>query len=178
MNYCSNCAETVSLRVPEDDNRERYVCDGCGHIHYQNPNIVAGCIVETGSAQDRQLLLCRRAIEPRVGYWTMPAGFMENGETVAEAAARETMEEAGAAVEVYTLMGVYSVPHISQVHMMFRGTLLNEDFAPGIESLETTLFKLDDIPWDELAFKVTTLALKHYVEDPTAIETRIDQIVV
>ncbi len=178
MNYCSKCANKVSLRVPEDDNRERYVCDSCGQIHYQNPNIVAGCIVETGSADARQLLLCRRAIEPRVGFWTMPAGFMENGETVAEAAARETMEEAGARVNVYTLMGVYSVPHISQVHMMFRGTLLNDDFAPGIESLETALFTLADIPWDTLAFKVTTMALQHYVENPSATETRIDQIVI
>lgn len=178
MKFCSQCGKTVGLRTPPDDNRDRYVCDACDYIHYQNPNIVAGCIVETGSKENRQLLLCRRAIEPRVGFWTMPAGFMENGETVAEAAARETLEEACAAVDVYMLMGVYSVPHISQVHMMFRATLRDEHFAPGVESLETALFHLEDIPWDDLAFKVTTLALKHYVEDPLATQTRIDQIVI
>jgi len=177
MKYCSQCGSGVSLLMPEGDNRDRHVCDACAHIHYVNPNIVAGCIVEAGTGDERQLLLCRRAIEPRVGFWTMPAGFMENGETVAEAAARETMEEAGAHVDVYMLMGVYSIPHISQVHMMFRGTLLNDDFAPGIESLETVLFRPEDIPWDELAFRVTSMALKQYLENPIATETRIDQIV-
>lgn len=110
----------------------------------------------------------------------MPAGFMENGETVAAAAARETLEEANAKVEIDRLLGVYSIPHISQVHMMFRGTLLNEDFGPGEESLECALYSEAEIPWDDLSFRVTTLALRHYFEDKRAgrVETRIDQIII
>lgn len=176
MKFCSNCGATVSLMIPKGDNRERHVCNACKTIHYSNPNIVAGCIVEAGD----QMLLCKRAIEPRSGYWTMPAGFMENGETVAEAAARETMEEANARVNITRLMGVYSIPHISQVHMMFCGELLNDDFSAGEESLEVGLYSRKDIPWSELSFRVTTLALKHYFEDLDRGETRtrIDQIVI
>jgi len=176
MNFCPSCGAGVALAIPDGDNRERHVCVDCGTIHYSNPNIVAGCIVESGE----RLLLCKRAIAPRVGYWTMPAGFMENGETVAAAAARETLEEANAKVDIDRLLGVYSIPHISQVHMMFRGTLLNDDFGPGIESLECGLYTEAEIPWDDLSFKVTTLALRHYFEDRKTgrTETRIDQIIV
>ncbi len=176
MNFCSSCGAGVALAIPDGDNRERYVCSDCNTIHYSNPNIVAGCIVEHGD----RLLMCKRGIEPRRGYWTMPAGFMENGETVAAAAARETLEEANARVEIDRLLGVYSIPHISQVHMMFRGTLLNEDFGPGEESLECALYTEDEIPWDDLSFRVTTLSLRHYYEDKKAgrTQTRIDQIVI
>jgi len=176
MKFCSNCGARVRYQIPEGDNRDRAVCEACKTIHYVNPNIVAGCVVEKGD----QILLCKRAIAPRVGYWTMPAGFMENGETVAEAAARETEEEANAKVEITSLLGVYSIPHISQVHMMFRGTLLNEDFGPGEESLECALYSEAEIPWEDLSFRVTTLALRHYFEDKKAgrVETRIDQIII
>ena len=174
MKFCSTCGGGITYQIPEGDNRDRAVCNGCDTIHYVNPNIVAGCIVEYGN----RLLPCKRAIQPRTGYWTMPAGFMENGETVAAAAARETREEANAEVEITRLQGVYSIPHISQVHMMFVGTLLNEDFHPGTESLECALYTEADIPWDNLAFRVTTLALRQYFADRGSHVTRIDQIIV
>jgi ADP-ribose pyrophosphatase YjhB (NUDIX family) len=149
------------LRVPEGDNRERYVCDRCGAIHYSNPKIVAGCIPEWGE----RILLCRRAIEPRYGLWTLPAGFMENGETTEQAAARETLEEARARVDVIGLYGVFSIPHISQVYMLFRARLLDLDFGPGPESLEVELFDPAYLPWDELAFPVVQRTLEQYRED-------------
>lgn len=133
----------------------------CHTIHYQNPKIVAGCIPE----HDGRILLCRRAIEPRHGLWTLPAGFMENGESTEQAAARETMEEARARVEDLSLYGVFSIPHISQVYMMFRATLANDDFGPGEESLDVRLFEESDIPWDELAFPVIRLTLQRYFSD-------------
>jgi ADP-ribose pyrophosphatase YjhB (NUDIX family) len=161
MKYCSNCASPVELRVPEGDNLPRYVCNSCDTIHYQNPNIVAGCIPEW---QD-QLLLCRRAIEPRHGYWTLPAGFMENAETTVEAALRETVEEAGAKVDVSDLFAVFNLPHINQVYMMFRSQLPEPVFSAGVESLEVKLFRQDEIPWDELAFPVIRQTLQCYYQD-------------
>lgn len=161
MKYCSDCGATVTLRVPEGDNLPRYVCASCDTIHYQNPNIVAGCIPEWGDS----ILLCRRAIEPRHGYWTLPAGFMENSETSIEAAARETLEEAGAHVEVTNLFAIYNLPHISQVYMMFRSRLPEPDFQPGSESLEVELFRESEIPWNDLAFPVIEETLRRYYED-------------
>lgn len=137
------------------------MCDACGAIHYQNPKIVAGCIV----AMDDLILLCRRAIEPRYGLWTMPAGFMENHETVAQAAARETLEEACAEVVDVSLYALFSLPHINQVYVMFRGELRERRFAPGVESLETALFPESRIPWDELAFPVVRESLRLYFAD-------------
>ena len=161
MKYCSNCSAPVQLRVPQGDNVARFVCDACETIHYQNPNIVAGCLPQW---QDK-LLLCRRAIEPRYGFWTLPAGFMENDETTVEAAARETLEEAGAAVTVSDLFTVFNLPHINQVYMMFRAQLPEPSFAAGTESLEVGLFEEEDIPWDQLAFPVIRETLKCYYQD-------------
>lgn len=161
MKFCSSCGAIVSLRTPEGDHRERFVCDSCHTIHYQNPNIVAGCIPEWAG----QILLCRRAIEPRYGLWTLPAGFMENGETTEQAALRETWEEAGARIEIYGLYGLFSIPHISQVYMLFRGELVDGVYAPGPESLECRLFNAHTLPWDRLAFPVVTETLRRYFID-------------
>jgi len=161
MNFCSHCGSPVELRVPAGDNRPRHVCKGCGAIHYHNPKIVTGCIAEW---QDR-ILLCRRAIEPRYGLWTLPAGFMENGETTLEGAARETLEEAGARIGRSELYALFNLPHIDQVYMMFRGPLLDLDFAPGEESLDVRLFSLDELPWELLAFPVIEQTLRLYCQD-------------
>ena len=161
MNYCSQCGAKVALKVPAGDNLPRFVCDTCLVIHYQNPRIVAGCIPEW---EDR-ILLCRRAIEPQYGLWTLPAGFMENGETIEQAALRETREEAEADVELTSLYTVFSIPHISQVYLIFRGSLRSADFKAGHESLEVQLFRPDEIPWETLAFRVISATLQHYVED-------------
>lgn len=160
MKFCSQCASPVELLIPEGDNRPRFVCSGCGTIHYSNPNIVTGCIAE----RDDRILLCRRAIEPRRGLWTLPAGFLENHETVEEGAMRETLEEARARVDDLQLYALFSIPHISQVYMMFRARLLNDDFGPGSESLEVGLFGERDIPWREIAFPVIHKTLEHYFE--------------
>ena len=149
MNFCSHCGSKVALIVPPDDNRQRFVCADCGTIHYQNPNNICGAILSQGS----KVLLCKRAIEPRYGYWTLPAGFMENNETLVEGAARETFEEANAKATGLKLFGVFSMPYISQVYVMFKGQL-DGGFSPGIESLEVDLFEQSDIPWDDLAFPV------------------------
>lgn len=161
MNYCSQCGATVIQRIPPGDNLPRYVCDSCGAVHYQNPKIVSGCIPEW---EDR-ILLCRRAIEPRRGYWTLPAGFMENGETTQAAAAREAHEEAGAVMEEMSLYGIFNLPHISQVYTMFRGRLGGGQAHPGSESLEVELFTEADIPWRELAFPVVRETLELYFDD-------------
>jgi ADP-ribose pyrophosphatase YjhB (NUDIX family) len=164
VHYCCHCGEGVALRVPAGDNRPRHVCDGCGAIHYQNPKIVTGCIPEWQG----RILLCRRAIEPRYGYWTLPAGFMENGESTQEGAAREALEEAGARVRVGDLYTLFNLPAIDQVYMLFRGSLLDSAFAPGDESLEVALFQPEELPWEELAFHVVHETLRFYCEDRLA----------
>lgn len=161
MNFCSECGAPTLWQVPADDNRPRHICSACHTIHYENPKIICGCLVTF----EDQVLLCRRAIEPRRGLWTLPAGFMENGETAAEGALRETWEEALARPTLAGLYALTSIPHISQVYMIFRATLATPDHAPGPESLETQLFKADDIPWDELAFQTVRKTLKHWVDD-------------
>ena len=163
MKFCSACGASVVYQVPEDDSRERAVCTDCGTIHYQNPKIIAGTLPVWGD----QVLLCKRAIEPRRGYWTLPAGFMENGETAEAGGARETMEEANASVENPNLYTVFSLPHISQVYMFFKADLVGPSYSSGPESLEVELFSENDIPWDELAFPVITKTLKHYFADRT-----------
>lgn len=164
MNFCSACGAPVVLQIPPGDTLPRHVCKRCGCIHYQNPKLVVGAIPEW---EDR-VLLCRRAIEPRLGKWTLPAGFMENKETTAEAAARETLEEAGARIEVGRVFTLINIAHISQVHLVYRARLLDLDFAPGEESLEVALFTEDEIPWGEIAFRSIALTLKRYFEDRRA----------
>ena len=161
MKFCSHCGSPVRIGVPEGDNRARHICDQCGTVHYHNPKIVAGCIA---SWEDR-VLLCRRAIEPRHGLWTVPAGFMENGETTYQGAVRETLEEANARVDVQALYMTVNLPRINQVYMLFRARLLDLDFSPGEESLEVQLFRRDELPWGELAFPTVALALEHFFED-------------
>jgi ADP-ribose pyrophosphatase YjhB (NUDIX family) len=161
MKFCSQCGAAVVQRIPEGDNLPRHVCSVCETIHYENPKVVAGCIPEW----EGRLLLCRRAIEPRYGFWTLPAGFMENRETTAEAAARETLEEAGADVDVGQLFAMFSLPHINQVYLMFRGQMRSPDFDPGSESLDAALFERDEVPWDALSFPVIRETLLRYYDD-------------
>ena len=162
MNFCSHCgSSSVALRVPDGDNLPRFVCAGCGTIHYQNPKIVVGCLPEW----EGQVLLCKRAIEPRFGLWTLPAGFLENGETIVAGALRETEEEAHARVEPLDLYTVISLPQINQVYMMFRARLLDLDFGPGSESLEVKLVDEADVPWESLAFRTITRTLRNYFLD-------------
>lgn len=161
IKFCNSCGSTVTRRIPEGDSLPRAVCDACGTIQYENPKVVVGCVPVFGD----RILICKRAIEPRIGKWTLPAGFMENGETAAEGAAREALEEANARVDMGDLYTVYSVPHISQVHMMFRARLLDEQVSAGIESLEVKLALANEIPWDELAFTVVRRTLEHFLAD-------------
>ena len=160
MKFCSSCGSTVSYRVPKDDNRERAICDSCGLVHYRNPLVVVGCVAE----HDGKILLCKRAIEPRYGYWTVPAGFMELGETVAGGAARETLEEALATIELGHLFAMVDVVDAGQVHLFYTGKLVG-DYGVGEESLESALFSEDEIPWDEIAFHSGKYALRMYFED-------------
>ncbi len=164
MKFCSNCAAPISIRVPKDDTRERHVCDSCGSIHYQNPRNVVGSI----PVYQNQVLLCRRAIEPRHGYWTLPAGFMELGESTGAGAARETLEEAGAVVEIGPLYSLLNVPHAEQVHLFYLATMQTPHFEAGDESLEVALFHEKDIPWSELAFPTVKQTLEWYFADRAA----------
>lgn len=161
MKFCSNCASPVSKQTPPGDNRPRFCCAVCDTIHYQNPNMVLGTIPVF---QD-QILLCRRAIEPRHGYWTLPAGFMEHHETVAEGAARETREEAGIEFELGDVFSILSVPHVGQVHLFYLANMTSPDIDPGPETLEAALFSESDIPWDQIAFQTVERTLRWFFED-------------
>lgn len=161
MKFCANCGSKVVQRVPPGDSLPRWVCDECGEIHYQNPKMVVGTIPE----HEGRILLCRRAIEPRYGYWTLPAGFMENDETTAQAAARETQEEAGANIEMGEPFTLISVPRVNQVHLYYRAQLKNLEFKPGEETLEVALVDEGQIPWKEIAFRTVGLTLKHWFAD-------------
>lgn len=163
MNYCSQCGAPVIQTIPPGDNLPRHVCRQCESIHYHNPKIVAGCIPEW----EGQILLCRRAIEPRRGLWTFPAGFMEIGESTEQAAIRETKEEAQADVEITALHAVLSLPHIGQVYLVFRGRMRSPTFEAGAESLDVRLCSLSAIPWEQIAFPVVREALRRYVSDVT-----------
>jgi ADP-ribose pyrophosphatase YjhB (NUDIX family) len=174
MKYCSACgADRIELRIPDGDNLPRFVCAACGAIHYQNPKVVVGCLPEW----EDQVLLCRRAIEPRRGLWTLPAGFLENGETIVAGAARETLEEASARVEMGDLYTMISLPHISQIYVMFRARLIDLDFGPGPESLDVRLFREDEIPWEDIAFRTIARTLRNFFLDrklgafPTRVST-------
>ena len=161
MKFCSRCGSSVHLSIPPGDDRPRYTCTSCGTIHYQNPRVVVGCIPEW----EDKILFCKRAIEPRYGFWTLPAGFLENGETVSEGAKRETHEEAGAAVSHLEPYGLYNICYVNQIYLMFRGRLRDLNFKPGSESLDVRLFTPEEIPWSELAFPVIGKTLTRYFQD-------------
>jgi ADP-ribose pyrophosphatase YjhB (NUDIX family) len=165
MKYCSECAAAVTLAIPVGDNRPRHVCTSCGTIHYQNPKMVLGSIPVWERDGELKILLCKRAIEPRHGYWTLPAGFMEIGETTAAAAIRETEEEAGAHIALGKLFSLLNVVRVQQVHMFYLATLLDLDFAPGEESLDVQLFSEAEIPWDDLAFPTIRATLELFFAD-------------
>lgn len=164
MQYCSHCGNTVTLTVPPGDHLPRHVCPACSTIHYQNPKMVVGTIPEW----EDKILLCKRAIEPKYGLWTLPAGFMENGETTAQGAMRETWEEAEARVEISQLYSLFNLPYINQVYLMFRARLVDLSFGPGSESLEVALFREEDIPWEQLAFRTVEKTLRAYFADRRA----------
>ena len=161
IRYCNRCGADVSFIVPAGDSLPRYVCNSCGHIHYENPRLVVGCV----ATWEERILICRRAIEPQLGFWTLPAGFMENGETTAEAATRETMEEAGARIIVDAPFAMVSIAHINQVHLFYRGRLASPDYAAGEESLEVALVAANEIPWNKLAFRSVRHCLERFLED-------------
>jgi ADP-ribose pyrophosphatase YjhB (NUDIX family) len=161
LKYCNNCGLKLDYRIPEGDDRPRFICDACQTIHYENPKMVVGCI----PAWKDRILLCRRSIEPRYGKWTIPAGFFEQEETVEAGAKRELYEEACATVEFLEPYGLYNLAFISQVYLIFQGPLKDKNFRAGHESLETRLFKEREIPWDDLAFSVVRKVLRRYFED-------------
>jgi ADP-ribose pyrophosphatase YjhB (NUDIX family) len=161
MKYCGNCGQKVALRIPQGDDRERHVCDHCDTIHYQNPRIITGCL----PLYKDKVLLCRRAIEPRYGLWTLPAGFMENGETTEQGAMRETWEEAKARINIDALYTLFNLPQINQVYLFYRGGLTDLSFGAGPESLDVELFSEEKIPWQELAFPVVYKTLQYYFAD-------------
>ncbi|MGH8442550.1 MAG: NUDIX hydrolase [Nevskiaceae bacterium] len=161
MKYCSHCGKPVELRVPAGDHVERHVCAACGTVHYRNPKVIVGCVPEW---EDR-ILMCRRAIEPRLGRWTFPAGFLELGETSAEGAAREALEEAQAEVEPGELFAVINVPYVSQVYLLHRARLRAPKFGPTVESSEVVLLREAEIPWDEIAFRTIWHGLKFFFAD-------------
>ena len=162
IKYCKNCGTAVTYRIPDDgDTKERAVCSACHTIHYENPLNVVGTVPHW----DDKVLLCKRNIEPRKGKWTLPAGFMELNETVAEGAARETLEESGAQFEMEGLFTLVNVPRVWQVHMFYRARLLSDTFNPGYETMEARLFTEAEIPWDEIAFRTVKETLDHYFAD-------------
>jgi ADP-ribose pyrophosphatase YjhB (NUDIX family) len=171
MKFCSACGQPVESKVPEGDHLPRYVCTACATIHYENPRIIAGCVIEV----DAKILMCKRAIEPRHGFWTVPAGFMENGESVQHGAAREAMEEALAHVQIGSLLAIVSVLRAHQVHIMFRARLdpAYPQFGVGPESLETQLYAEEEIPWPQVAFLSVEFALRRYLEDRRAGVERV-----
>ncbi len=162
MKFCNRCGSGLEWRIPDGDNAHRHVCGSCEHIHYLNPKLI---VCSLPIWEGRKILLCKRSIEPRYGYWTVPGGFMENGETVEQGSLRETVEEANARVELGELHAVYSVPHIGQVFLFFLAELKDLDFFPGVETLETRLFAEDEIPWEEIAFNSTRFALERFFGD-------------
>jgi len=163
MKFCHHCAGPIEQQIPSGDDRLRHYCPGCDVVFYQNPNNIVGTVTSLGD----RVLLCKRAIEPRRGYWTLPAGFMENGETSLAGALRETREEAGADVvtDPDSLYAIYNLPHINQVYLFFRGRMERETFASGIESLETALFSEKTVPWERIAFAVVRQTLQLWFDD-------------
>ena len=165
MNYCSNCGQPVSLAIPEGDDHQRHVCNSCGTIHYQNPLIITGCLPIYDDGNEQRVLLCKRAIEPQADKWTLPAGFMENGETTEQGAARECMEEACAKVDIGELYTMTSIPGVNQVHLFFLANLPEPVFDVSPESLDVKLFREEEMPWDEIAFTSVKITLQNYFRD-------------
>jgi len=165
MKFCSDCGGPLEQRVPPGDHAPRQVCTRCGTIHYRNPKVIVGCIPE---AADGRVLMCKRAIHPRFGLWTFPAGFLELGETAARGAQREAQEEAGADVEVDGLLAVIDVPYVSQLYMIYRARLPDPRFHPTHESSEVVLMREDEIPWQQIAFPTIWHSLKFYFADRAA----------
>lgn len=163
--HCPNCGQAVEYLVPADDNRERATCTACATVHYENPINVVGTLPIWGEGPDAQVLLCKRAIEPRYGLWTLPAGFLELGETAAEGALRETDEEAGAQIELQPLYSLMNVVSVGQIHLYYRARLLSPEFNPGPETLEARLFHEHEVPWDALAFRTVRETLRRFFED-------------
>lgn len=161
IRHCRLCGAPVAYRIPVDDNRERATCTACGEIHYENPINVVGTVPVWGE----QVLLCRRNIEPRYGLWTLPAGFLELGESTETGALRETDEEAGASIELQGLFTIISVLRVGQVHLFYRARLLDASFNPGPETIEARLFSEAEVPWDEIAFRTVRMTLEHFFAD-------------
>lgn len=161
IQHCQTCGSRVEYRIPPDDNRDRAICPSCGQVHYVNPINVVGTL----PAWEDQVLLCRRNIEPRFGFWTLPAGFMELGETTEQGALRETDEEAGARIRMQGLFTVLNVVAVGQVHLYYRADLLDTRFNPGPETIEAQLFREHEIPWDQLAFRTVRETLTRYFDD-------------
>ncbi|MEO7852909.1 MAG: NUDIX hydrolase [Rubrivivax sp.] len=164
IKHCRVCGHTTHYQVPADDNRERAVCTACGEVHYENPLNVVGTVPVWGD----QVLLCRRNIEPRYGLWTLPAGFMELGETTEQGALRETVEEAGARIDMQGLFSMINVVRVGQVHLFYRARMLDTHLDPGPETIEARLFREDQIPWNLLAFRTVRETLQHFFADRTA----------
>jgi ADP-ribose pyrophosphatase YjhB (NUDIX family) len=164
IKHCRVCGAATQYRVPADDNRERAICSACNEVHYENPLNVVGTVPVWGD----QVLLCRRNIEPRYGLWTLPAGFMELGETTAEGALRETVEEAGARIEMQGLFTLLNVVRVGQVHLYYRAKLQDTHFEPGPETIEARLFHEHEIPWEQLAFRTVRETLQRYFADRSA----------
>jgi ADP-ribose pyrophosphatase YjhB (NUDIX family) len=162
MNFCSSCGQPVELKTPPGDHLPRHVCPACGTVHYRNPKVIVGCVPEDA---DGRILMCRRAIEPRLGMWTFPAGFLELNETSAQGAAREALEESQAEVDVGDLLAVISIPHVSQIYMIHRARMLNSHHGPTHESSETQLMDEAQIPWEQIAFPTIYHGLKFFFED-------------
>ena len=161
MNFCSDCGSKLEKRVPEGDNLERDCCTKCDLIHYSNPKVIVGTV----PIKDNKVLLCKRAIQPRYGLWTLPAGFLENGETIEEGALRETKEETNTEVKMGKLYAIFNIPQINQVYMLHLAEVINEDYGETSESLEVEFFGESDIPWEELAFPFVPTTLKNYFKD-------------
>lgn len=168
IHFCSQCGSPMAKRIPEDDDHLRDVCTRCGHVHYENPKVVVGTIPVFGD----RILMCRRNIEPRKGKWTLPAGYLENGESVQDGAVRETLEETRARVRLLGPYRMFNILFVDQIYMMFRAELLSNDFGPTPESTEVRLFSQDQIPWDEIAFEVIVKTLEDFFRDRAGGEGR------
>ena len=158
--FCSKCGAELKMKIPEEDNRIRAVCDACNTIHYENPKIIVGSV----ATYKNQILLCRRAIEPKFGFWTLPAGYMELNESTSEGAMRETVEESGANIKLKRLFAIHDLPFLNQVHIFFLAEMTSPKLDPGSETLEARLFTVDEIPWSELAFKTVGKTLEFFIE--------------